>query len=126
MTEATERFFESLPMQAPEILRGLVRGTLQIDLSLGNRTEHWRVRMEPGAIEVSRQRGPADAIWYSSEDLFDRLVTGQAQSISAVLRNECTFSGNVVLFLAFRRFFPTRPGTRDPRAVAREKVGRLR
>lgn len=126
MTEATERFFESLPMRPPELLRGLVPGTLQIDLSRGNRTEHWRVRMEPGAIEVSRQRGPADAIWYSSEDLFDRLVTGRAQGVSAVLRNECTFSGNVVLFLVFRRFFPTPPGTRDPREVAREKVGRLR
>ncbi|QGN46631.1 hypothetical protein GKC29_07110 [Micromonospora sp. WMMC415] len=125
MTEATERFFESLPARAPEILRGLVSGTLQIELSSGNRTEHWRVQMQPGAIEVSRHRGPADAIWYSSEDLFDRLVTGRAQGISAVLRNECTFSGNVVLFLAFRRFFPNPPGTRDPREVAREQAGRL-
>jgi hypothetical protein len=41
-----------------------------------------------------------------------------------VLRNESTFSGNVVLFLAFRRFLPNPPGTRDPREVAREQVGR--
>ncbi len=126
MTEAIERFFESLPARAPSVLPGPVRGTLQIDLSQGNRTEHWRVRIAPRAVEVSRQRGPADAIWYSSEELFDRLVTGRARAVAAVLRNECSFSGDVVLFLAFRRFFPDRPGMRDPREVAREKAGRLR
>lgn len=124
MGEATERFFEALPARAPEILRGLISGTLQIELVDGDRTDHWLVRMRPGAIEVSRERGPADAIWYSSENLFDRLVTGRAQGVAAVLRNESTFSGNVVLFLAFRRFFPTPPGTRDPRDVAREQAGR--
>lgn len=126
MAEATERFFESLPARAPEVLRGLVSGALQIELSNGDRIDHWLVRMRPGAIEVRRERGPADAIWYSSEDLFDRLVTGRAQGVAAVLRNESTFSGNVVLFLAFRRFFPDPPGTRDPREVARKQAGRLR
>jgi hypothetical protein len=125
VTEATERFFESLPARAPDVLRGLADGTLQIDLNTGDRTEHWLVRMRPGVVQVSRARGPADAIWYSSADLFDRLVSGRAQGIAAVLRNESTFSGNVVLFLAFRRFFPDPPGTRDPREVAREQAGRL-
>ncbi|MCO1596585.1 SCP2 sterol-binding domain-containing protein [Micromonospora sp. RHAY321] len=125
MTEAAERFFESLPARAPEVLRGLVAGTLQIDLATDEQTtEHWLVRMRPGTVEVSRNRGPADAIWYSSAALFDRLVTGEAQGVAAVLRNESTFSGNVVLFLAFRRFFPNPPGTRDPREVARRQAGR--
>ncbi|PWR12117.1 hypothetical protein DKT68_03900 [Micromonospora acroterricola] len=124
MTEVTERFFESLPARAPEILGGLADGTLQIDLTTDNMTEHWLVRMRPGSVNVSRNRGPADAIWYSSTALFDRLVTGEAQGVAAVLRNESTFSGNVVLFLAFRRFFPDPPGTRDPREVARQQAGR--
>ncbi|MGW4497345.1 SCP2 sterol-binding domain-containing protein [Micromonospora sp. NPDC004336] len=126
MTEATERFFESLPARAPDVLHSPVSGTMQIDLARGNQTLHWVVRLAPGTIEVSRQRGPADAIWYTSEELFDRLVTGQAQAISSVLRNESSFSGDVGLLLAFRRFFPEPPGTRDPRAVAREQAGRLR
>ncbi|MFD0783742.1 SCP2 sterol-binding domain-containing protein [Micromonospora azadirachtae] len=125
MSEAIERFFDSLPARAPEILRGLVSGTLQIDLSMtGGLTEHWLVMMRPGAVMVTRQQGPADAIWYSSTDLFERMVRGQAQGIAAVLRNESTFSGNVVLFLVFRRFFPDPPGTRDPRQLARQQAGR--
>ncbi|MFF0121422.1 SCP2 sterol-binding domain-containing protein [Micromonospora arida] len=124
MTEAAERFFESLPARAPEVLGGLADGTLQIDLGSDHRTEHWLVRMRPGSVQVSRERGPADAIWFSSAALFDRLITGEAQGVAAVLRNESTFSGNVVLFLAFRRFFPDPPGTRDPREVARRAARR--
>ncbi|WFF01713.1 SCP2 sterol-binding domain-containing protein [Micromonospora sp. WMMD964] len=124
MTEAAERFFESLPARAPDVLVGLPEGTLQIDLGSDHRTEHWLVRMGPGSVQVTRERGPADAIWYSSEALFDRLISGAAQGVAAVLRNESTFSGNVVLFLAFRRFFPSPPGTRDPRETARRAAGR--
>ncbi|MEU5906467.1 SCP2 sterol-binding domain-containing protein [Micromonospora sp. NPDC047467] len=124
MTEATERFFESLPARAPAILCGLADGALQIDLSTGQQTEQWMVRMQPGTVRISRERGPADAIWSCDAALFDRLITGEAQGIAAVLRNESTFSGNVVLFLAFRRFFPDPPGTRDPREVARKAAGR--
>ncbi|MCG5468764.1 SCP2 sterol-binding domain-containing protein [Micromonospora sp. LAH09] len=125
MTEAAERFFESLPARAPDVLGGLADGTLQIDLGSDHRTEHWLVRMRPGSVQVTRERGPADAIWFSSAALFDRLITGEAQGVAAVLRNESTFSGNVVLFLAFRRFFPDPPGTRDPRDTARRAARRL-
>lgn len=125
MTEAAERFFESLPARAPDVLGGLADGTLQIDLGTDHQTEHWLVRMRPGSVQVTRERGPADAIWFSSAALFDRLITGEAQGVAAVLRNESTFSGNVVLFLAFRRFFPDPPGTRDPRDTARRAARRL-
>ncbi|MBM0256674.1 SCP2 sterol-binding domain-containing protein [Micromonospora sp. 4G55] len=124
MNEATEEFFASLPARAPAVLRSPVSGTIQIDLTTDNRTEHWLVQLSQGEVVVNRARGPADAIWNSSKDLFERLATGRAQGISAVLRNETTFSGNVLLFLDFRRFFPDPPGARDPRETAREQVGR--
>ncbi|WP_446217143.1 SCP2 sterol-binding domain-containing protein [Micromonospora sp. IBHARD004] len=126
MGEATEQFFASLPARAPAVLRTPISGTLQIDLTTENRTDHWLVEMKPGSARVSHARGPADAVWSSSPDLFERLVTGRASSLAAVLRNESTYSGNVILFLAFRRFFPAAPGTRDPREIAREQVGRRR
>ncbi|MDG4794203.1 hypothetical protein [Micromonospora sp. WMMD1082] len=120
MTEATQQFFATLPARAPEVLRVPVAGTLRIDLSDGQRTEHWLVRMRPGVAEVDQGVEQGDGIWYCGVNLFDRLVTGRAQAVAAVFRNESTFLGNVMLFLVFRRFFPPPPGTRDPREVARE------
>ncbi|MET8833399.1 SCP2 sterol-binding domain-containing protein [Micromonospora sp. NPDC004540] len=124
MGEAIERFFASLPARAPAVLRGPIHGHLQLDLTTGNRTEHWFLVMAPGSIQVSREQLPADAVFTVSADLFEGLVTGREQGLAAVLRNEATFSGNVVLFLVFRRFFPGPPGVRDPRETAREHVRR--
>ncbi|MFR9776798.1 SCP2 sterol-binding domain-containing protein [Micromonospora sp. MS34] len=126
MGEAIEQFFASLPARAPAVLRGPTSGTLQIDLTEGNRSEHWYVEMAPGTARASRApQRPADATFTISVKLFEELVTGRAAGMAAVLRNEATFSGNVLLFLVFRRFFPDPPGTRDPRETAREHVGRL-
>lgn len=125
MGEAIERFFASLPARAPAVLHGPTSGTFQIDLTTQELTEHWLVELGPGRVRVTRESRPADAVWTSSKELFERLVTGRTQSIAALFRNEATFSGNVVLFLAFRRFFPDPPGTRDPCKMAREQSGRL-
>nr|WP_240955448.1 SCP2 sterol-binding domain-containing protein [Micromonospora sp. HNM0581] len=109
-----------MPARAPEVLRSPATGTLRIDLSDGQRTEHWLIRIRPGVVEVDQGMEHSDATWYCSEDLFDRLIVGRVHAISALFRNDTAFSGDVVLFLAFRRFFPSPPGTRDPREVARE------
>ncbi|MEU4478324.1 SCP2 sterol-binding domain-containing protein [Micromonospora sp. NPDC023966] len=124
MGEAAERFFASLPARAPAVLRGPTRGRIQLDLTTENRTEHWYLELAPGTVRVSREQLPADAVFTVSADLFEDLVTGRQAGMAAVLRNEATFSGNVVLFLVFRRFFPGPPGVRDPRETAREHVRR--
>lgn len=123
MGEATERFFEALPARAPAVLREPVDGTVQINLISDDHTDHWFVEMRTGAARVSREQRQADATLYSSASLFDRLVTGEAQGIAAMLRNETTLIGNVLLFLFFRRFFPEPPGTRHPRATAQDRQG---
>ncbi|MFC4146483.1 SCP2 sterol-binding domain-containing protein [Micromonospora mangrovi] len=124
MGEAIEQFFAALPTSAQAVVRGPVSGTLQINLTTDNRTEHWLVELGPGSARVSRGPGEADATWYGSHDLFERLISGRDDGMAAMIRNESTFTGKVSLFLAFRRFFPAPPGTRDPRETAREEVGR--
>ncbi|MEV0429972.1 SCP2 sterol-binding domain-containing protein [Micromonospora sp. NPDC050495] len=126
MGEAIERFFATLPARAPAVLRSPIHGTLQIDLTCENRTEHWFAELSPGSVRVLREQLPADATFTVSTDLFEKLVTGRAAGMAAVLRNEATFSGNVALFLLFRRFFPDPPSARDPRETARAHLGRPR
>ncbi|MGC4894908.1 SCP2 sterol-binding domain-containing protein [Micromonospora sp. DT31] len=126
MSEAIQRFFVSLPTRAASVLNSPVGGILQIDLADGNRTEHWYVTLAPGSAQVGReQQRPADGVLSLPVDLFERLVTGREAWLATLLRNDATFSGHVVLLLAFRRFLPGRPDTPDPRETARDHVRRL-
>ncbi|MBO4208124.1 SCP2 sterol-binding domain-containing protein [Micromonospora echinofusca] len=126
MTGDTAEFFNSVPARAPLLLRMPISGTLQIDLVDGHETEHWYLTFAPGRAMVSRDEQAADAILTLPTQLFREFVTGCSRPNAAVLRNDATFGGDVRLFLALRRFFPTGPGVRDPREVAREKVAARR
>ncbi|MFC3499439.1 SCP2 sterol-binding domain-containing protein [Micromonospora krabiensis] len=112
-----EQFFGTLQARTPQGLRSPVSGVLRVDLYTGEHTEHWVVTMRSGVPTAARGYAAADTVWRSDVALFETLVTGGSQPVAAVLRNEATLSGDVMLFLAFQRFFPPSPQARDPRAV---------
>lgn len=73
--------------------------------------------------EVSATREPVvadpDAEMMLSAALFDRLVRGESSALSAALRNEITFAGDLELLRVFSRFFPSPSGAVDPRSAHR-------
>jgi hypothetical protein len=69
---------------------------------------------------VTRDSKAADAVLTTTHRLFERLVCGEQSATAALFRNEATFAGDTRLILAFRRFFPSPAGTRDPREMARQ------
>lgn len=97
-----------------------VRGTLRIDLVSGDQVEQWFVAMAAGNVSVSRESRPADGVFTTTPECFDRLVRGETPTTAALLRNEATFAGTEPrLILAFQRLFPAPAGAEDPRSVAR-------
>lgn len=124
MSSVREKFFESLSGRAHTVLSPYAKGTVRADLDCDGTIEHWYITIKAGSIEVTQEDRPADAEFHTSAELFDRIVTGKEQGIAAVFRNEMTYAGDVRLFLLIRRFFPSPPGTRDPRDVARAAVAR--
>jgi hypothetical protein len=105
------------------VLSPHVRGTLRIDLVTEDRVERWFVTMAGGDVAVSRESRPADGVFTTSPELFDRLVRGETPATAALLRNEATFAGpNPRLILSFQRLFPSPPGSGDPRSAARRQA----
>jgi SCP-2 sterol transfer family len=119
MSDAATRFFESLSTRGPTVLSEPMAGTLRIDLTEDGAGEHWLVTFEGFQVTVQRAMREADAVWTLSRRLFDDLLMGKSQEIAVLLRNEATFSGDVLLLLAFRRFLPDRGDSRDPRVGRR-------
>lgn len=118
---AIAEFFVGLGPRGRSLLPPRVHGTLRIDLVDQGCTSHWYVDMTAAdRVLVTRDSRPADAVLTTTHRLFERLVCGDQSAIAVLLRNEATFAGDTRLILAFRRFFPSPAGTRDPREVARQ------
>ena len=81
-----------------------IAGILEFDV---DRVGSWQVSIKHGAISVSEGAPKAaDCILYSDEEEFLRIVSGKDSIVTAMLRGELKFSGNLAVGLAVRRLFP--------------------
>jgi putative sterol carrier protein len=106
MTDVTAEFFRDLAGRGREPLLGKVKGSLRFDLTHDQKTDRWLVKIDNGDISVSRRNGAADCTVRTNKALFDGIVTGEVNAMTAVLRNAIAVSGDVRLLVLFQRLFP--------------------
>lgn len=114
---ATEEFFRQLSERGHEpILKG-DSGTLRFDVDRGGQVERWFVTVASGDVSVSHARGRAGTVVKLDGELFDQLVAGTANAVSAQLRGVLMAEGDLHLMMVFQRLFPGPPrrsGTDGP------------
>lgn len=106
MSDATVEFFEALGKRGHEPLLYRANGTVCVELSDGRRTEAWRVKVAKGDVSVARGGGPADTLVRGRRAVFDRLVSGEANAVVALLRGDLSLEGDYNLGVLFQRLFP--------------------
>jgi putative sterol carrier protein len=106
MGDETATFFEDLGRRGHDPLLEKAKGTIRFDLIGDGRLEHWLVRLDGGAVAVSRGRARADCVARADKALFDALARGDANAMTAVLRGELTFDGDPELLVRFQRLLP--------------------
>jgi hypothetical protein len=105
----TEEFFRRLQERGHEpILKG-DSGALRFDVDRSGTTERWFITVECGQVSVSHARGRADGVVKLDGDLFDQLVAGTANAVTAQLRGVLIAEGDLHLFMVFQRLFPSPP-----------------
>ncbi|MEV4411299.1 SCP2 sterol-binding domain-containing protein [Catellatospora sp. NPDC049609] len=102
-------YFTGLAEHGRYPLLGAVTGTIRFDLGNHGRTEHWRVAIARGHVDVSRGGEPADCIVKVDKKLFDGMVTGTVNTMAAVLRGQVDVDGDLHLITMLQRLFPGRP-----------------
>jgi len=118
VSDATAEFFAALAERGHVPFLYRANGTVCIELSHGRRAEAWRVTVSKGDVSVARGRGPADCVVRGQRALFERLVTGQANAVVALLRGDLTLEGDYNLGVLFQRLFPGSSRRRRPRGTA--------
>jgi hypothetical protein len=109
MTDRTEEFFDRLGSQ-PQPLLSQITATIRLDLDENHHaTKHWYLDIDKGNVDVSRQNSGADAIIQAHRSLFERMITGEANALTATLRGQLGIEGDPKLMVAFQRLLPGPP-----------------
>ena len=109
MTEdVVTAFFEDLGTREYEPLLRKVSGTVRFDLVSGKTTERWLVAIRKGKLAVSRKNVAADTTIRLSRALFEAVVSGKTNLLSALLRGEVVLEGDYRLMIVVRRLFRKR------------------
>lgn len=98
-----------------------VDGTVRFDLSLGDRIDNWLVTVRHGEITASHGGGDADCVVQLDKDLFDRMVTGQANAMTALLRADMIVTGDVKLLVLLERLLPGPAKAHGPTRIAHSR-----
>jgi putative sterol carrier protein len=121
--DPTAEFFDALAKRGHEQLLQHATGTMRFDLRDGKTIERWLVAVTKGDIVVSRRNARADVVVSADKALFDRIASGKANALTAMLREEISVEGEVRLVVAFQRLLPApaRSRSRRPMATATRK-----
>jgi putative sterol carrier protein len=121
MTSPTEEFFDELSRRGHEPLLEKATGTVRFEIVEGLYTTHWFVTIEKGDVTVTRDNAPADSVLRVDREMFDRVASGQANLMAALLRGALAVEGNLHLLTLFGRLLPGPPDARERQPVARRK-----
>jgi putative sterol carrier protein len=118
MTDATAEFFDALVERGHEPLLEKATGTVRFDLKDAKKMDSWLITVVKGELAVSRQNRRADCVVTADKSLFDRIVSGKTNVMSALLRGAMGVEGDVQLLVRFQRLLPEPPRSRRPRPIA--------
>jgi putative sterol carrier protein len=118
MADAIRDFFRELEKSHQPLL-GKVQGTVRFDLTdAGGATDHWLVSVNRGDITTTQKKGQVDCAIHCGKELFEQLISGEANAIAATLRGALVCTGNVELLFAIQRIFPGPPKKRQQQGEA--------
>jgi SCP-2 sterol transfer family len=109
MSSPTETFFAELAAREHVPWLEHERGALRFEVVDGEWVREWTVAFDNGAVQVTRTEADVDAVMRIDRALFDRVVGGEANLLSAWLRGEVTYAGSLELLTQVGRLVPGPP-----------------
>jgi hypothetical protein len=134
MSDPIAEFFTGLPDRGHDPWLGRNNGSVRFDLEgsgpgNGDATDRWLVSIADGAFTVQhdgvKADTEADAVIQADRRIFGRIVAGEVNATTALLRGAIHVDGHPGLLVRFRRLFagppsavgPARPTARADAAV---------
>ena len=96
-------------------------GTIRFDLNLGDRIDSWLLTVHGGHVSVAHRGGDADCVVELDKELADRMASGKANAMTALLRADMMVSGEVRLLVLLERLLPGPADAHGPTRTVRSR-----
>jgi putative sterol carrier protein len=106
MGETAAKFFDDLAQRGHEPRLAKVRGTIRFEQTGNGKSKPWLVTIDRGDVTVTQGHREADAVVRADEELIERLLTGEANALTALLRGAVQVEGSPELLVFFQRLLP--------------------
>jgi putative sterol carrier protein len=105
MTDVAAAFLANLEAQVDDPRVRYVRGTFRLECD-GTKPEHWIVTFDNGHVSANHDDVDADCTVRGDRELMNRIISGEVNPTTAMLRGELDASGRLELLSYFRRLLP--------------------
>jgi len=99
---SVREFFEGLPGRVPAERIAGMNNTYLFDIE-GAGT--WRVAIADGAIDVTEGEGDADVTFSSSEESFEKIVSGEQNPTTAYMTGKLKIKGDMGAAMKLQKLF---------------------
>jgi putative sterol carrier protein len=101
----TTVFFGRLEQLGRVEMLGKVTGSMRVEITDGRKTEKKQITVRRGQVSVGPAADDADSVVQADHRVWDALVTGEAEPMSAFLRGSLFASGDAAMLIVMRRLF---------------------
>ena len=102
MTQSAREFFEALPTRVSEEKTAGMSNSYLFDVEGAGQ---WLVAVEDGAVSVREGAGDADATITTSEETFQKLVSGEQNPTTAYMTGKLKVKGDMGAAMKLQKLF---------------------
>ena len=113
MAEQAAIFFKELGEKRHVRLLEGASGTVLVEITAEKNVDRWYVAIKRGDVSVSRKGTAADCVIRTDRATFEGILTGQINTVAAVLRGIVEVEGKVALLTALQALFTPSTGAAD-------------
>jgi putative sterol carrier protein len=99
---SVREFFEGLPERVPAERIAGMNNTYVFEIE---GAETWRVAIADGSIDVSEGEGDADVTFSSSEESFEKIVSGEQNPTTAYMTGKLKIKGDMGAAMKLQKLF---------------------
>ena len=102
MAETTREFFEGLPARADQSKLAGMNNSYQFDVEGSGK---WLVTIADGTVSVREGEGDADCTISSTEENFEKILSGEQNATSAYMTGKLKIKGDMGAAMKLQKLF---------------------